>query len=166
MDLLNLIISIIGFPIVGWVIWLLKNQIQSQSQTIKNLQIYADMPQKAKEFIEMREITFEDRMHKEIAKIKSEMEKKMKLRSDVLNLAIEEISSLFQIALNLAFYVNQDFRSEALERAPNSLSKSNLTKTMETLPYYGDIKLNALREVFSQYKMKHLREGQASKGKE
>ena len=168
MEFVNLIVNVIGFVVLACYIWLLKGQIKSQkdildsqNETIKSMKIYVDIfqPEKIHEFVKMREMTFEDKRNKEIEIIRSEMEEKLKKRGDVINFAIDEISFLYRITFNLAFYVNHESRKEAFERLPNSASKANLIKTIETVPYYGDLYRNALAEAFSKYKREHSLEG-------
>ena len=172
MEIINLVINILGYLVLGWFIWLLRNQINlqkdaldSQSKIIQNMKIFVDIfqPEKIHEFMKMREITFEDIKNKEIEKVRSEMEKKLKKRTDVIEFAFVEASSLLEIALQLAFFVDHESRKEALGKSPNSISKTNLIKIMETFPYYGDIRRNALAEAFLKYKEKHLGECQAGK---
>lgn len=162
MEIVNLIVNVIGFVGLACYIAVLKGQIKSQNKTIENLKLHVEIfqPDKIHEFVKMREITFEDTKNKEIEKIKSEMEKKLEKRTGVVKFVFEEASSLLQIALNLAFYVNHESRKEALERSPNSIWKSNLVRTMETFPYYGDIYRNALLKAFEAQKSLGKHSGQ------
>lgn len=175
MEILNLVINVVGYivlAILGWFIWLLKNQIklqkdtlESQNKTIQNMKMFVDIfqPEKIHEYVNMRERTFEDTKNKEIERIESEMEERLEKRGDIIKFALDELASLTQIALNLLYYVDHESRKEAFERSASSQSKSNLVKHIETFPYYGDIKMNALKEAFAKYKNKHLAEGQAGK---
>jgi hypothetical protein len=169
MEIVNLVINVVAYIILGSLIWLLRNQIKlqkdtldSQSKTIQNMKMFVDIfqPEKIHEYVKMREVTFEDTKNKEIEKIKSEMEEKLKKRSDTIKLVFEEMDSLLQIALNLAYYVDRQSRKEALERSPNSLAKSSLIKTVETFPYHGDMLKIAMLEAFVEKSLgKHSGEG-------
>ena len=159
METAILIIDIIGFAGLAIYVWVLNKQIRSQrglldaqSKTIESMKMYVDIfePQKLHEFVNMREITFEDKKNKEIEKIILEMEAQIKKRENAFKVLIEELGSTIHIIFRLAYYVHPDLRKTAMASARESYIKSGLFAEIEKMPYYGDDKVNALREAFSR----------------
>lgn len=163
MEYVNLIVNVIGFVGLAWIILVLREKIKSQKEIldsqndiIKSMKMFVDIyePEKIKEFVKMREQTFEDQKNKDIEKMKSEMEKALgpnsTLVADVLKLFMGEIGSLLKIVLNLAYYVRPDFRKTSFENSPNSHIKTLILNEINKSPYYGDVYASELRKILSE----------------
>jgi hypothetical protein len=161
MEIVNLIVNGVGFVGLAFYIWLLKGQIKSQrdildsqNETIKNMKMFVDIfqPEKIHEFVKMREVTFEDKRNKDIEKIKSEMEKDLKKKSNILEFLTGEYKSMLDIMFNLIYYVQPEIRKRAIEDAPNSAIKRLMISKINDFPFYGDVYANALRQVLNERK--------------
>jgi len=162
MEIVYLIVTIIGFIILGWYqryyIQALKRQIEaqrdildSQAKTMENIKMYVDIfqPEKIREFVMMRESTFEDIKNNEIDNIKVKLEGKFKNHAKSFKLLMEEYVSAIRIIMNLFYYVQNDLRHAALEMVPDSVTKTNILDNIDKFPNCQNEYLNFFAKAIS-----------------
>lgn len=87
---------------------------------------------------------YEDKKNKEIDKIKAEIEEKSKKSSNALDFLQNEYISALKVIFALNYYVKPDLRQAALEGIPDSATKTNISKSIDTVSYYENDIMNAL----------------------
>ncbi len=159
MEVFYLIVNTIGFIALAWYIWVLQKQIKSQKDTLdsqnkafENLKMLVDIfqPEKVREFVKMRELTFEDKKNKELEEIKLDIQRKSQESPDMAKFISAEWDSLLTVTLNLFYYLPPEIRKMAVHQGIDSLTKIHLLRATYSYPYHGNVFRNALTRFLSE----------------
>ena len=175
MEILRLIIMVVGFVALGlyqrYCIKALKTQVEAQqsllstqNKAIESLKMYVEIfnPEKIKEFVKMRETTFDDFKNKEINRVTEEMHEQSKTARDAMTLLIKEYAAALDIIFDSLYYLPINLRYSIANKASNSITKTNLSKNASRFPYYGDQFVAALENAMMPVED---RKGQPSENK-
>jgi len=170
METAQLIINIVGFPLLFWVLFAMRNRLKTQekmledhSRMLEDVKLYKEilgsetMLKDVEALIKLKEKGIEterELISKEKNKIIQEMEEKLgrfKSRSkDSTIMLLNEFESASELAYHLMYYVPRERRLVCFEDVKESLFKEHLMKGLEKYPFVGDVAMRLVGELLAR----------------
>ena len=142
----QIIVYVVGFGVLGGVIYEMKQRLNTQASMLdeqnkmfegaKAFLEFAN-PKNLKEVAEDIVALKEERMKEEMEKDMRKLNAKLKETSDRTNILIPEIRSMIELVYNLLFYVPPNHREAAIKDAKDGALKDVILEDLENRPYWG-----------------------------
>jgi hypothetical protein len=152
MDTAQLIVNVLGFGILGWVIYGMKQRLNTQASILdeqnkmfEGAKVFLDfanpknLKEVAEDIVALKEERMKEEMEKDMRKLNAKLEETSDRSQKTTEILMMELKAAARLASGLLYYVPPNHREAAIEGTPKSWIKDVISEDIENRPYWRPV---------------------------